>query len=116
MGVHNGLWKLLFWVQYGAFVWLTVHNIRTEDAWPGLGASVFFLAFWALMAAHFATVLHKEICGIVNDLNEDEYARARAVAARSMPVEALKLDPDTDDFIDVRRPLMDPRIGLTVRR
>jgi len=116
MGVRNGLWRLLFWLHFGAFCWLFVHNMRPSDPWPSLGGIAFLLAFFWVFSAHFATLLHKEICGMVNEAREEDYTEARAIAQKAMPVEALKFDPETNGYTDVRRQLIDPRMGLTVRR
>jgi hypothetical protein len=71
---------------------------------------------WAVCAAVIATQTNREICGMVNEAREEDYLRALARAERAMPVEAMRLDPETETFIDVRRPpMMDPRIGLMRR-
>ena len=114
MGVRNGLWRFTF---LGVYFTLVVVSLKgfVHMPEPSLRALIVLHVIWAVWAAHVATWVNKHICALVNEAREGDYQIARGRAERGMPIEALRLDPDTETFVDVRRPLMDPRIGLMRR-
>jgi hypothetical protein len=115
MGVSNGLWRFTFLIVYFTLVAVTVKGFVGMPE-PSIGELFLMHGMWAVCAAVIATQTNREICGMVNEAREEDYLRALARAERAMPVEAMRLDPETETFIDVRRPpMMDPRIGLMRR-
>lgn len=114
-GVPNGLWRLTFLGVYFALVAVSLKGFVGLPA-PGPQTLIVMHLLWAVFAAHMATMVNRDICGLVNEAREEDYAKARAKAELAMPVDAYKHDPETGDFVPQRRALLDPRIGVSERR
>lgn len=126
-GIPNGLFRLTFLAVYFGLVALNLKHM-------GLDASVFQLlglhALWALMGIHAAVHTSKVVVDRVNEERGATYLRVRDKAARAQadwdaaerhaaelaqPIEGYRPDLKTGRLEEVRRPLLDARMGLTVR-
>lgn len=115
MGIAHGAWRLTFLAVYFSLVYVSVHGLRDMPE-PSLSSLLVMHGIWVVYAVYVAGFVNRQLCAHANDYQRAQYGKQLMAAAKSLPVEAYRVDPDTREVHAIRRQLLEPRLGLTARR